>query len=167
MVQYRGRAEFSNLLLHDWKLMRREDCSREQLRTELKLKGHHISKSAAKSLSHEQLQDRLSRVDRGLMLYGRESEAELRDLCQKRNIPSTSTTTKPQLISALEKADEDRTFLRFMDLPPELRTRIYDFYFEPLHRVRWDVAPYTIPPPPITIVSKQLRLESHPLFYNL
>lgn len=92
---------------------------------------------------------------------------ELRDLCQKRNIPSTSTTTKPQLISALEKADEDRTFLRFMDLPPELRTRIYDFYFEPLHRVRWDVAPYTIPPPPITIVSKQLRLESHPLFYNL
>lgn len=63
------------------------------------------------------------RIDRGLMLYERCSLPELQRFIRDRNItiPVCDLKSKKVMIIALEKADDNRTFDKFMDLPPELR----------------------------------------------
>lgn len=76
-----------------------------------------------------------------------------------------SLVPKPRLkrafISVLTEADANWTF-RFLDLPPELRTMIYEFAMvaEPAsnhHRSK---------PPALTRVSRLVRRESIPIFYK-
>jgi hypothetical protein len=70
------------------------------------------------------------------------------------------TTLKAQL----EQADDDATFERLSDLPPELRATIYKHYFQSLDdslaRRGYKYQP------PITLVSRQVRQEALPLFYE-
>jgi len=59
----------------------------------------------------------------------------------------------------------------FTDLPPELRTRIYEAYFDEQRQIRlpslYDSPnPWNDQQPPITHVSRQIRAESLPTFYG-
>jgi hypothetical protein len=78
--------------------------------------------------------------------------------------------TKDSLVTALLEADEGSTFSRLLDLPPEIRNMIYEFYMDSFR-----AAPYTVyetrvlllpDQPPLGRVSRQLRQEVLPLFYE-
>lgn len=73
------------------------------------------------------------------------------------------TSTKLARIKLLERADDRKTFPHFRALPAAVRLRIHDLTMLP--RAANDGRD-AVPQPPITMVSRQLRLETIPLFYQ-
>ncbi|KAF2166940.1 hypothetical protein M409DRAFT_54702 [Zasmidium cellare ATCC 36951] len=69
--------------------------------------------------------------------------------------------TRSDLARVLERADEYRTFTKFLELPTELRVHIYLLHFADLPPV-----PISTESPPITQVSSLLRKEALPLWYE-
>ncbi|PPJ51004.1 hypothetical protein CBER1_07823 [Cercospora berteroae] len=71
-----------------------------------------------------------SRRQRGLLICDDCRAEELRQFCKERGIRLLgSSNNRAGMIAALELADEKgTTFDRFLDLPPELRLRIYQAY---------------------------------------
>lgn len=68
---------------------------------------------------------------------------------------------KAACVAALQAADDTAVFDKFLDLPPELRTIVYQKYHEshpPLEAMPHE--------PPLTLASKLLRYESLPFFYS-
>lgn len=59
-------------------------------------------------------------------------------------------------------ADDDRTFDRFCDLPPEIRTQIYGLHFDALKSKCLSLPCQ----PPVTRASRLLRSEALPMFYG-
>ena len=114
-------------------------------------------KSSAK---RDRLHELVARYERGLLSYDTCSTDELRKFCLQRQLVCASRPKKDDLVQGLEEADEMATFNRFLDLPPELRNRIYSLHFqtfEPLGRPT---------SPPITRTSRQLREETFLLFWQ-
>lgn len=133
-----------------------------------------------KSLAYRQhiqlLQDRRLK---GLMRYDTCSYEELHKFCNQRHVPGPemerpkssskeleeeADNSKRELMTALLEADENHTFDRFTELPPELRNLIYGFsyqYFED-----WRSHGATRTPPPIAQVCRLIRNETLPLFYQ-
>ena len=68
--------------------------------------------------------------------------------------------TKAPRSNSLEQTDDEATLDRFMDLPPELRTRIYALYFQELK------LPLCPKQPPLLEVSRHVRREALELFYS-
>ena len=102
------------------------------------------------------------RMQRGLPSYDHWRVPELRKRFRARNLTIfTEKAYKTDLIEALEASDEDMRFERFMDLPVELRARVYIMYYEDLPSL-----PTAPRHPPISLVSSQIRQESLPLFYS-
>ncbi|KAF7193769.1 hypothetical protein HII31_04838 [Pseudocercospora fuligena] len=98
------------------------------------------------------------RLDRGLLAYEAYSLSELRRFAhEKCRRITTFPDDKLSLIQLLEEADEDMKF-PLMDLPPELRCKIYEF----------SVASLNIPSkptqPPITKICRIVRREALPIF---
>lgn len=117
---------------------------------------HHLQ-SASKS----RLIELYSRAQRGLTSYEACSKETLKTFCARRGLQiSKPKSKKGELIQLLEKADDDQTFVRFMDLPPELRVHIYELSFKSFGRLDYPAQP------PITQVSRLLREESLPVFYK-
>ncbi|KAK4972312.1 hypothetical protein LTR42_006819 [Elasticomyces elasticus] len=114
------------------------------------------------SVSRTRVQALLSRSDRGFCSYERFSSAELRLFCTNRGIDLTArqSAKKSNIVEVLESADENVTFSKFMDLPPELRLAIYSAHFRTFKKGM------TVVPPPITAVCSQIRAEALPLFYS-
>lgn len=103
------------------------------------------------------------RADRGLPSYDRTNNKELRNIASRRwpNSSTLNETSRRELIEMMEQADEEgQKFGRFLELPPELRVRIYELHFESFGTV------YGPSDPPITKVSRVVRQESLALFYQ-
>jgi hypothetical protein len=105
------------------------------------------------------------RFQRGLICYEGLSIRELRRFAAQRGLAVSTEATRNSfkaLRAILEKADDDATFERFSDLPPELRQIVFLHYFDSLadRKVRYKRQP------PITLVSRTLREEALPLFYE-
>lgn len=112
-------------------------------------------KSKARQVRLEEL---FLRSERGLLSYDNCELHELQQFCRQRQLHSGKT--QGDAVGILEAADEEATFERLLDLPPELRNRIYSFYLESL-------GPLELPiPPPLTRVSRQLRRETLLLFFQ-
>ncbi|KAF1353936.1 hypothetical protein BDV97DRAFT_127495 [Delphinella strobiligena] len=123
------------------------------------------------------------------------SVKSLHKLARLRGLKPPKSARKADLVALLEQADDALTF-PFMDLPPELRTRVYRFLFLQVHAFRQDAdSTYLYVYPtygecyhridysgecgaygtgdgplmehPITNVSRQLRQESLPFFYQI
>lgn len=105
----------------------------------------------------------LHRFERGLLAYDRSSKSELRVFVRNRGLQDTipATTLKPKMLALLEAADNAATFDRFLELPPELRLRVYELHFDSFGLV--DIAEQ----PPIAMVSRIIRREALPLFYHI
>lgn len=105
------------------------------------------------------------RLDVGLMSYENCTLIELRNFLHQRGVLAITTPIRPKrvYIQLLEQADDNRTFAPFMRLPPELRVRVYKFYFRPITHSEQHNA---VPPPPVTQVSHAVRKESLPIFYQ-
>lgn len=91
---------------------------------------------------------------------------ELQQFCASRKIPFPKVPSgKAELILVLENADDNPHFEGFSELPAELRVRIYEFHFESAY----ERGTFLGPPgqAPITRVSRLLRKESLPVFYDV
>ena len=106
----------------------------------------------------------LQRSDIGLLSYTTLTNNQLRDVIHARRIETNDLAGKKgnrsELIDILDHADNNRKFDKFTELPPELRNRVYEYYFAafeaPLHAPKQ---------PPIALVNSLLRAETLPLFY--
>lgn len=108
------------------------------------------------------------------MSYEKRSVAELRSFCTARKIvvPGQGKSRTTALVALLEDEDEiGTTFGRFLDLPPELRLLVYEYYIDDVKHgfgIRRDDGTYRahkIPtPPPISQTCALVRRETIPLF---
>ena len=163
MVQF--QHEFKTLSSDYWKLdsgTRTTKNTKDQILEILTPNDQYL-----KSRSISRIRELYVRHQRGLISYEKVTVRELRSFAMQRGLTSTSTAkpTKAILKAQLEQADDDATFDRFSGLPPELRRQIYKQYF-----ASFDESPKGASEPggqpPITLVSKQTRLEALPLFYS-
>lgn len=103
----------------------------------------------------------LQRGPRGLICYQKWSIEELRDICRNRGI--RPLMTKNQLLFAryLMARDSDIVFGKLLDLPVELRNKIYEYHLN-------GFADFLDSPtqPPISRVNRQIRSEVLPMFYS-
>lgn len=112
------------------------------------------------------------RSQRGLLSYDGVPFRELKIFAKQRALPlavsSISSKLTPTILRAqLEQADEDATFDRFSELPPELREMIFVHYFSSLDSLDSSSAVTGLKSqPPITRVSRDIRKESLLLFYD-
>ena len=127
-----------------------------ELKRKLDEQGYYYKSSATKA----RLRDLLVRYDRGLLSYEKYTPKELKEFAVQRHLDIPTDTKKDVLVSTLEQADEDATFDRIFDLPPELRNHIYTLHFEQFSVCNRPITP------PITQASRQLRQESLLLFYR-
>lgn len=121
----------------------------------------------------ERLMELVRRVDRGLLIYDNCDTSELRNFADARAIqcPQIRKPAKMAMVALLERADDDAQFTRMLDLPPELRVRIYEYYFAGLSCYFGfgqdsGSAPFRHKQPPITLASRLLRQESLDVFYD-
>lgn len=138
-----------------WRLPTHSRATAIDLRDFLLGKGYDVKKSDPKYKLIELRQ----RVHCGRVCYDSCSLVELTNFARDRGVDLRGATAKKAIIVALNRADNAQTFDGFMQLPPELRNRIYDYYL--LH-----FAPHqTLPTmPPLARTCKQLKLEVYPLF---
>lgn len=152
---------------HDdyWRLQEYADAPRliRELRSELSDRGY----ATPDKLSRQDAIHHLQRTDRGLKSYHGMATDELRGLVKARKIDSVgrcqgeSKVVRTKIITALEAADRSRKFEMFFRLPPELRNRVYGYYFEDLKQPI-----YAPSQPPLTKACRQIRKESLSMFYS-
>lgn len=132
----------------------------------LKERGYHYKSSDDLA----RLKELAKRCARGLQSYHAHDAKTIRALALSRGMDwqVRLNLSRQSLIGHLEARDESkvnleasRTFHRFSKLPPELRNRIYGFYFESLGKV-----PPRFVVPPLCRVSRQMRLETTELFFE-
>lgn len=104
------------------------------------------------------------REQRGMLVYNRCSDEELRRFCRQRGLRQLqSVSNREDMIYALERADDEgATFARFLDLPPELQLRVYDLYKSSLGD---NFGPFSVAPP-LTAVSKLVRHDAASVFFS-
>lgn len=116
-----------------------------------------------------------SRQQRGMLIYDRCTAEELRTFCTSRGLECPKKARTISQVAEFRKTCTDRLenlddngclFARFLDLPPELRVRIYQWYKSSL--VLNYISGYRGGrPPPITAVSRLVQTESLPVFCEL
>ncbi|KAK4958081.1 hypothetical protein LTR10_004506 [Elasticomyces elasticus] len=102
------------------------------------------------------------RIECEQLCYFRCSDAELKRFVRDRGIDiPEGRFRRSTFIELLEEADEELAFTKFTDLPPELRTIVYDYYLaEFSEELRNPVQP------PLTRVCRLLRTATLPVFYD-
>ena len=161
MVQFAASRHFRTPRDY-WMLYRVDRYEAEALRTKLRARNYGTSKTTSVS----RLRALLVRCQRGLLSYDGLPLRELRLYAAQRGLPLPrgKKNTVKTLKAQLEQADDENTFERFSDLPPELRQIIYSLYFKSLDDSRsWPSDKYQ---PPLTLTSRNIRQESLPLFYE-
>lgn len=140
-----------------WKLTDAQHLTCDDLKSRLGEEGIYF-RTRARKFELVKLYDR---GVRGLPTYHRYGKGQLVAFCRQRSIQVPALD--PQIedfVAALEAADEKRTFHRFTDLPPELRTHILELHFHTFGALSCPAQP------PITRVSRLIREEALPLFYK-
>ncbi|KAF2766410.1 hypothetical protein EJ03DRAFT_178933 [Teratosphaeria nubilosa] len=132
-----------------------------QLRSHLASVGYDVPKSTTKKDLVAMMQSK----DCGPMCYDQCTHKELVKFAASRRIDISATkettTNRRRIIRTLVQADVERTFDRFMDLPPELRSRVYDYYLLGFAKVL-----HLPSQPPFARVHPTLRSELLPKFYR-
>lgn len=139
-----------------WKLGFYTEKTPRELKEHLAANGYQCPENA----DADRLMKAVGRCERGLLSYEKYSADELRGFCLARKISLPSKRmTVPRLALMLEDADDDveAAFPRFMELPAELRNRIYEQHF-----CDYDEIDTEHEQPPIT----EVFAESVPVFYK-
>ena len=143
-----------------WKLTSGAALLTRSLREYLSNKNFTTLKKTTKT----RLKELYIRCQRGLLSYEGLSLRELRQFTAQRALLIDNKATLNSINALkrlLEKADDDATFRRFSELPPELRQIVLLHYFDSLvQETRYKHQP------PVTRVSRSLREESLPLYFE-
>lgn len=118
--------------------------------------NYHFRKNVSKDIAIQTI----GRFQRHLLSYRQCTLQELIVFCENRHL-TPKVKTISSLSNTLEQADDEATFDRFLDLPPELRNTIYAMHFSD-----FDTVPEIHHQPPIALASSQLRKETRELFYS-
>ena len=148
-----------------WRL----DDHTQQNKCSMRDKIHALGYSNVKDrLTKKDLSTYLERQDKGLLCYEKCSNDEIRAFANARDIlcwvgdddlalPDQRSLT----IDALMEDDGDPRFSKFLDLPAELRQRIYEYYDAEFE----DILVYPTKPP-LAQTCHQLYQEVLPVFYS-
>lgn len=99
-------------------------------------------------------------LNRGHLIYDAYPMADLLNFASNRKLDLGTSSTKRRVVKVLERADDNATFHQFLELPAELRMRVYQLYYADIS------VPLTSPvEPPVTRASRQFRSEALPIFY--
>lgn len=142
-----------------WKIRPSDVYSGDKLKSDMKERGFKGLSSARK----KRLLQATSRMNRGLLSYDGCLPRELKSFCVQRRLllaAELMNLRKRELVNVLERADDEARFPRFLDLPPELREWIYKLYFRSLPKLEEPTQP------PISTISRLIRIESLPNFYK-
>ena len=141
-----------------WELNDGEHLSGEALRRALYNRNFYFLKSTKVA----RLRELYVRAQRGMRSYEGFTRKELEHEFARRGIPLLNPcVTTGDLKTELEQYDDEHNnFHRFLDLPPELRERIYIQYL-----ITYD-DPNSKRQPPISYASSIVRREVLPLFYE-
>lgn len=141
--------------------------STTNMRSKIRERGYVTE---VKKLEKGDLVKLLQRQDRGLPCYDRCSDKELKRFTTARNLQCYLESNKSEQMSkllrdlaiqTLTEADDNPSFNKFMDLPPELRIRIYEYYNR-----EFPDALYFPTKPPLSRISRQVRQEMLPVFFS-
>lgn len=135
-------------------------------RKHLESKGYNPKKSA----SWRDLDKLMLRVNLELPCYDACTEQEISKFCIDRGlVPANSRLARSTLTKKLLEADTVPEFCRFPDLPPEIRTRVYELYMLDFKRGDGTVEDALRHPtqPPLTRTTQIIRAESLPMFYSM
>ncbi|KAK4899335.1 hypothetical protein LTR49_027658 [Elasticomyces elasticus] len=116
----------------------------------------------AKTITKDTVLGYAFRIECEQLCYFRCSDAELKRFVKDRGLDTPEGRfRRSAIIEVLEHADEELAFTKFLDLPPELRTIIYDYYLAVFPEVLRNPVQ-----PPSTRVCRLLRTETLPMFYQ-
>ena len=128
MVQFRTGDDVWSHNADYWKIdSGRTKHSEEELQSILTTDGTLL---AGRDL--DRLRELYIRHQRGLLSYEGLDACELKLFITQRELMPIANpdSSLPELRAHLEQADDDATFERFSDLPPELRQQIFKQYFD-------------------------------------
>lgn len=119
----------------------------------------------------EQLANLISRFERGLLNYASYDAKTLREFAAARSLQCSrkGRLSQKAIIGVLEHADDNARFERMLELPAELRVRIYEYYCLDLGQrfaLGLGIVPLEHRQPPLTLVCRLLRQESLQIFYD-
>lgn len=162
MVQLHDFQRYRNEQRHYWKIDSGLHKKTKGLLNYLQSKHY-----TCKSRGLVRLRELYVCCQRGLLSYEGLSVAELKLFISRRGLPTIidQKPTKSMLKAHLEQADDEATFDRFSELPPEIRHQIFTHYFHSFNRLTIGCTA-AVPQPPITYASRQVRDEALPLFYS-
>ena len=148
---------------HDdyWKLDLHYNLTAKEMRALLEERHYNVGTLMDKG----RLKEHLRRTDLGLPSYYDLTIDGLRALLALRKVSSDHGTSygftmKRRLVKWLEEADLHPDFNRFLGLPPELRNKVYGYYYAGLRQPI-----YAPSQPPLSRICRQIRKESLPMFY--
>jgi hypothetical protein len=145
-----------------WKLEDYNKFTKEALKEKLGSAGYDFNKTSTRAL----LIIHAKRVDKGMLCYRHCTIDELKKSVTSRHLvlTSTSTISKSSLESLLITADNEPKIsasdMGFLNLPPEVRNKIYGYYLSSFGK-----EPTTLVPPPLARANRQVRIESSGMFY--
>ncbi|KAK5127146.1 hypothetical protein LTR85_008506 [Meristemomyces frigidus] len=147
-----------------WQQNSYEDCQHSHKKDLIRdLRKRKVT--APKAATLQRLRHLLVRGDRGLLDYTKYETDHLKTLIAQRSLQMPECSAcRGNIVARLEQADENMTFPKFTDLPPELRVHIFELYFA---SVLTDPRGYEAPSPPfLAQASRLLRKEALPVYYN-
>ncbi|SMR64016.1 unnamed protein product [Zymoseptoria tritici ST99CH_3D1] len=134
-----------------WKLRKYGFASVVHMKRFLQSVGYHCNTSHTKS----KMTALLARYEQDFLSYSKCTIRELKSFVVQRDL-AIESHRKSSMIQSLEEADDNITFDKFLDLPPEVRERIYGNHLDSLNLKGLVNAL----PPPITRTCKVVRHES-------
>ncbi|KAK5701932.1 hypothetical protein LTR97_004750 [Elasticomyces elasticus] len=141
-----------------WRFNKIKNMSKEELRLLADNAGY-----PTQAYTKTALQKYAERVERSLLCYYKCSNEELQQFAQERGIAAPAGAfQRSKFITTLESADQQTTFERFMDLAPELRISVYEYYLAGLPKVL-----YCPVQPPLSRICRRIRTEIMPMFCNM
>jgi hypothetical protein len=161
MVQF-AEYRYSRSPVDYWMLDGPDLYTTKTLRGKLQAKNFTVLRSNTTG----RLRTHHVRCQRGLLSYEGLPLCELQLYAAQRGLPPPlgEKATVKILKAQLEQADDNNTFERFSDLPPELRQMIYTHYFKSCNESHSRLCDKY--QPPLTLASRNVRREALPLFYE-
>lgn len=165
MVQLHDFEEYHYEPCPYWKIDSGQNKDTKELRSYLQSKQFECRRRRGLP----RLRELYVNCQRGFVSYEGIKTAELKRFITNRVVPTSTDrkNTRYTLIRQLERADDEATFDRLLDLPPEIRCQIYEHYFHSLYALHFGCGRRPMgSQPPITRISKQTRNEALPLYYS-
>jgi hypothetical protein len=144
---------------HYWQLREGYPASKQHLTDILLHTGYEVKKSANK----DELQSLVRRAWMGRLCYDKCSHLDLKQFAVARDlVDARKKPTKRWLADRLIAGDDNRSFMKIFDLPPELRRLIYEFYISDFNEDSLEEPTQ----PPLARTCRMMRNEVLPMFYS-